>query len=224
MSLLQTLIVSAFIALTGMQANASTDTDLDLIEVAENGHQDLNQVTIADLEARISRLEAVLANIDADNDSFSPNDGDCDDSSSEIHPAMKESQIGFDGIDNDCDGVVDEDDYYESDFDDNESRNDDDFDDSYDSDSHDNGYSSDNHDKDEHEVKGTIISITGSQLIIQATKIEGFRISGNVVVVDVSNARFKHGSYANLALSRFVEVEGTWNGTVLVAQKVEFDD
>ena len=42
--------------------------------------------TLEELEARIEHIEAVLANLDADDDSYTPHDGDCDDSDAETHP------------------------------------------------------------------------------------------------------------------------------------------
>lgn len=43
---------------------------------------------------------------DLDGDGYTPNDGDCDDSSAMIHPNSDEI---CDGIDNNCDGLLDED-------------------------------------------------------------------------------------------------------------------
>jgi len=77
--------------------------------------------TLEELEERIAHIEAVLAQIDADDDSFTPEDGDCDDSDAETNPKASESEAGSDGLDNDCDGIVDEDDYYESSEDDDDS-------------------------------------------------------------------------------------------------------
>lgn len=254
MKLRNTILLSTLLLVTGVQANAATTLEL---------------------EERIAKLEAVLAHIDADNDNFSPNQGDCDDSDSGIHPEANESDTGTDGIDNDCDGTIDEDDYYEASYanddsyaengidsddstsysssnddsynDDSRNDNDDSYsndsrydnDDSYNDDSHydnDDSYTNDSrydnddsydnddrYDNDGQEVKGRIISLSSNLMTLQVTKVEGFRISGNTVTVDFSNARFKNGSVSNLGLNRYVEVEGYWTGTVLVASKVDFD-
>ena len=47
-----------------------------------------------------------LSFIDIDEDGFSVEEGDCDDSDSSIHPGAEEVE---DGVDNDCDSVIDED-------------------------------------------------------------------------------------------------------------------
>ena len=58
---------------------------------------------------RIETLEDIIVslapNIDVDGDGFTSNDGDCDDSNPLINPAAEED---CDGIDNNCDGVIDE--------------------------------------------------------------------------------------------------------------------
>jgi len=61
--------------------------------------------TIQELEERIAHIEAVLAQIDADEDSYTPEQGDCDDSDAETHPDANESDAGNDGRDNDCKAV-----------------------------------------------------------------------------------------------------------------------
>ncbi|MEL0138275.1 MAG: MopE-related protein, partial [Halieaceae bacterium] len=93
--------------------------------------------TIQELEERISHIEAVLAQIDADEDSYTPEQGDCDDSDAETHPDANESDAGNDGRDNDCDGIVDEDDYYESSNETSDSDDDSDHDGSDSDDGHD---------------------------------------------------------------------------------------
>lgn len=60
---------------------------------------------INDVSARLALLEARLQNLDADNDGFTPGQGDCDDANNQINPAVTE--IVGDGIDNDCDGTID---------------------------------------------------------------------------------------------------------------------
>ncbi len=59
-------------------------------------------------KAVVSRYFSVLAPSDVDNDGdgFSENQGDCDDDDDEVYPAADES-LGQ-GVDNDCDGIIDE--------------------------------------------------------------------------------------------------------------------
>ena len=68
---------------------------------------DLNQVndSIDNLSERLDMLELRFADLDADNDGYSPNQGDCNDADRDISPVAAE--ILGDGIDNDCDGIVD---------------------------------------------------------------------------------------------------------------------
>jgi hypothetical protein len=58
---------------------------------------------------------------------------------------------------------------------------------------------------------------------LQLSKVEGFNPGATTVVVDITNAWYEDGSFATLALNRFIKVEGYWDGAVLVARKVEFD-
>ena len=60
---------------------------------------------ISTLLTRLQSLEKRLSNQDTDGDNYTPNDGDCDDSDPQINPGMPE--IPGDGIDNDCDGGID---------------------------------------------------------------------------------------------------------------------
>lgn len=75
----------------------------------------------------------------------------------------------------------------------------------------------------DHEAKGIIVALTDTQLTLQLSKVEGFNPGGNTLVVDITNAWYEDGTRATLALNRFIEVEGFWDGTILVARKVEFD-
>ena len=45
---------------------------------------------------------------DADRDTYSRADGDCNDRDATIHPGAVETDFGLDDIDNDCDGEIDE--------------------------------------------------------------------------------------------------------------------
>ena len=61
----------------------------------------------AEVDALINEIRTELGNqIDNDNDGYTEGMGDCDDSNSEVNPAAFE--ISDDGIDNDCDGQIDE--------------------------------------------------------------------------------------------------------------------
>ena len=61
----------------------------------------------AEVDALINEIRTELGNqIDNDNDGYTEGMGDCDDSNLEVNPAAFE--ISDDGIDNDCDGQIDE--------------------------------------------------------------------------------------------------------------------
>ncbi len=75
----------------------------------------------------------------------------------------------------------------------------------------------------DHEVEGLIVGLADGQLTLRVSKVEGFSFTGSEITVDISNAWYEDGSAASLALNRFIDVEGVWNGSVLVASKVEFD-
>jgi biotin operon repressor len=61
----------------------------------------------AEVDALINEIRTELGNqIDNDNDGYTEGMGDCDDSDLEVNPAAFE--ISDDGIDNDCDGQIDE--------------------------------------------------------------------------------------------------------------------
>ena len=59
-------------------------------------------------------LENIVFNFDHDGDTFSFNDGDCDDANSTVFPGALEVA---DGLDNDCDGIVDNPELIDSDGD-----------------------------------------------------------------------------------------------------------
>jgi len=50
-------------------------------------------------------LQRRLENFDADGDGYTPATGDCEDSLASVNPGMRET--GPDGLDNDCDGLID---------------------------------------------------------------------------------------------------------------------
>lgn len=60
---------------------------------------------INELSTNLDLLIIRLENLDADNDGFTPKQGDCDDSNEDINPIVTE--VVGDGIDNDCDGTID---------------------------------------------------------------------------------------------------------------------
>lgn len=70
---------------------------------------------ITSLTDEINQLKARLADSDLDNDGFSPNSGDCNDAVREISPAALD--LASDGIDNNCDGIIDNGDTLDSDGD-----------------------------------------------------------------------------------------------------------
>lgn len=60
-------------------------------------------VLVAD--SQIALIQAWNGRFDRDNDGFSPNAGDCDDSMATVNPAQSEK---CDGLDNDCNGITDD--------------------------------------------------------------------------------------------------------------------
>lgn len=62
-------------------------------------------VDLGEVLRRLQMLEDRLANSDYDNDGYTPADGDCDDANQALNP--NETDVQGDGLDNDCDGVVD---------------------------------------------------------------------------------------------------------------------
>lgn len=83
----------------GFYFNSGTSTSPVWDCAATTSHLDL-------LEARILALENAITNlgaVDYDNDTYTINTGDCDETSSQIHPGAPD--ICGDGIDQDCDGT-----------------------------------------------------------------------------------------------------------------------
>jgi len=107
---------------------------------------------------------------------------------------------------------------------DDDNHSDDDYDNT---DSHDDNDSNDNDDiygSDlDHEAEGLIISLRDGSLTLRVSEVEGFNPGSTTIEVDITNAWYEDGTAANLALNRFIEVEGFWDGTQLIASKVEFD-
>jgi len=63
-------------------------------------------VTLAYVVELEAQIEEINLNIDHDGDGYTENQGDCDDTNAQVHPYAYEIQD--DGIDNDCDGLIDE--------------------------------------------------------------------------------------------------------------------
>ena len=63
------------------------------------------EIDLSTLLQRLSYMEDRLKRSDFDNDGYSPDDGDCNDAVFEVNPNVTE--IGGDGIDNNCDGIID---------------------------------------------------------------------------------------------------------------------
>jgi hypothetical protein len=61
---------------------------------------------VAGLQSQIDALQAMTgSDIDNDNDGYTENQGDCDDANAQINPGAEDL---IDGIDNNCDGIIDE--------------------------------------------------------------------------------------------------------------------
>ena len=70
--------------------------------------------TAGNVEALQTQINELVLLTDADNDGYSENQGDCDDTNATVYPGATENET--DGIDNDCDGEVDETLGYEATF------------------------------------------------------------------------------------------------------------
>ena len=57
------------------------------------------------MEALQTQINELVLLTDADNDGYSENQGDCDDTNATVYPGATEDES--DGIDNDCDGNAD---------------------------------------------------------------------------------------------------------------------
>ncbi|TPE53365.1 DUF4382 domain-containing protein [Maribrevibacterium harenarium] len=106
-----------------------------------------------------------------------------------------------------------------------ESENDDGSGDDYDTESdHDryvlNDVSNDNDSRAE--VEGIVQSINGTTLTMTVRKYEHMTLAQNTVTVNVSSAWYDDGPASNLAVGRYIEVKGTWDGSSMSARKVSF--
>ena len=70
--------------------------------------------TAGNVEALQTQIDELVLLTDADNDGFSENQGDCDDTNATVYPGATEDES--DGVDNDCDGEIDETLGYEATF------------------------------------------------------------------------------------------------------------
>jgi len=74
------------------------------------------------------------------------------------------------------------------------------------------------------EVKGQIMAINDNILTINVFETEHFQPGANTVEADIENAQFEHGNRADLRQNALVEIEGDWDGNLLYATEVEFED
>ena len=70
--------------------------------------------TAGNVEALQTQIDELVLLTDADNDGYSEHQGDCDDTNATVYPGATEDES--DGVDNDCDGEVDETLGYEATF------------------------------------------------------------------------------------------------------------
>jgi len=111
-----TQLLSVPYALYAENSGNSTPTTPNLEEVlAENNSANSQQIKnlqdpteaqdAVTLAYVLAQIDQINLNIDHDGDGFSENNGDCDDTNAQVNPGATEIE---DGVDNDCDGDIDE--------------------------------------------------------------------------------------------------------------------
>jgi hypothetical protein len=72
------------------------------------------------------------------------------------------------------------------------------------------------------EVKGTVAGVNGDLVTLNVVRAEYFNPGAAPIDVNVSGAWYEHGTQAQLSTGVFIEVNGSWDGSVFTAAKVEF--
>ena len=86
-----------------LESNSANNQQIKDLQDPTDANDIVTLAYVVELEAQI---EEINLNIDHDGDGYTENQGDCDDTNAQVHPYAYEIQD--DGIDNDCDGLIDE--------------------------------------------------------------------------------------------------------------------